>query len=111
MQLDHNITVYVPSTQGLADKVDAGTLRGRVEFVSKKLAGLFGGATATDGQGAYISDAGELVTESVKLVSAFASEDDYTENITQVYVLASQLKEDYGQEAILVSVDGKAFLI
>lgn len=110
-ELSHTITVTVPSTQGLASKVSPSVLRKRVQDVSKRLASLFGGATATDGLGSYVSDSGELVTELVKLVSAYASEDAYTEHITEIYKLANELKKDYQQESILIAVDNKAYLI
>lgn len=80
--LDNKISVYIPGT------VNRDAAADNTEYVKTAAAGLsrlFGGATATAARGSWIDDDGNMITENITIVYAYASDDDATEeNINQV---------------------------
>lgn len=105
-ELNEYVAVYVPSTiyNKFVDNTEY------VDRVSKELSEMFGGATAYNAQGNYVADSGELITESVKIVKAYA-EKVTGEMAKKVISLAKWIKEEMQQECVSVEYNGKLMFV
>lgn len=104
--LSHSIKVYVPSTV-YNKKTDTS------EYVSRfggLFSDLFGGATVSDAFGYYRANNGELITESVKLVYAFA-ETLSSESLETVLSAVNEMKKTLCQECISVEIDNQLYFV
>ena len=106
--LNHKITVYVPSTQGVNTQADNSR---HVEATAKLLSNCFGGATSTEAVGYWMSDSEGLVKEHPVLVYAYAKEEDFIKYIDLIIDYCHQLKQDLQQEAISLEIDNKLYFI
>jgi hypothetical protein len=106
-RLTHRVSVYVPSTNDINRAVDASV---KVNDTLAKLSSLFGGSTAYNVHGAWVSDKAGLVIEDVTICQSYASAlpDDKLE---AVYDIAAQLKADMGQEAVAVEIDRNMYFV
>ncbi|WP_231868350.1 DUF3574 domain-containing protein [Fictibacillus phosphorivorans] len=105
--LDEVIKIYVPSTYNVDQPID------NTPYVNQSLetfSKMFGGATAVDGTGAWVSEDDQLVKEKVTIVYSFAEDLD-KKSINAVVAYAKSLKEDMKQSAISLEVDGKMYFI
>ncbi|WP_044640651.1 hypothetical protein [Risungbinella massiliensis] len=105
--LDHVVKIYVPSTINVDQPID------NTAYVDKTLtefSNMFGGATAVDGTGAWVSDSNQLVKEKVTIVYSFAENLD-SAAINKVVAYAKKLKAEMTQSAISLEVDGKMYFI
>lgn len=107
MQLSHKVAVYVPSTEHESTNIGRAGHQARARSVARVLSTLYGGATVTDGQGSWINDDGDLITESVKIVNSFTSE----VSTKGVLELAKGWCQDWTQDSVLVEIDGTAHLV
>jgi hypothetical protein len=103
--LNRQVKVYVPGT------VDANTLapERQQEWVRQsleQLSKLFGGATAINGQGAYVSEELGLIVEPVVIVTAFCDEAGLAQHREAVIDFARQLGLDMTQESVSVEFNG-----
>lgn len=105
--LDEVIKIYVPSTYNVDQPID------NTPYVNQSLetfSKMFGGATAVEGTGAWVSEDDQLVKEKVTIVYSFAEDLD-KKSINAVVAYAKSLKEDMKQSAISLEVDGKMYFI
>ncbi|MGN7382952.1 DUF3574 domain-containing protein [Paenibacillus sp. SAFN-117] len=108
--LSHVIKIYVPST--VKGNIPI-TEEAQQRFVDEALTNFsewFGGATAVDGEGAWVDKDKTLIKENVTIVYAFAEKLD-KKSIDQVVAYAKQLKEDLAQSSVSLEVDGKMYFI
>ncbi|KZE69530.1 hypothetical protein AWM68_02050 [Fictibacillus phosphorivorans] len=97
----------MPSTYNVDQPID------NTPYVNQSLetfSKMFGGATAVDGTGAWVSEDDQLVKEKVTIVYSFAEDLD-KKSINAVVAYAKSLKEDMKQSAISLEVDGKMYFI
>jgi hypothetical protein len=100
--LSHNIKIYVPSTNGTSAIDNSGYVHATLEF----LAGLFDGATAYDGFGAWITkEGGQLVTEKIVICQSFCDQLALDCDIDKVYKYCLALKIELNQEAVALEVN------
>ena len=110
--MTNKITLYVPSTAGLSDKIGEVEHNSRMLKVAKFFSELFGGATATkDATGFYVADSGELVEESIIQVSSFCLAENFQKLVDEVFKFAQELNQDWQQESILIDVAGDVSFI
>lgn len=105
--LEDVVKIYVPSTYDVDQPID------NTPYVNKtleKFSGMFGGATAVDGTGAWLSDEDQLVKEKVTIVYSFAENLD-KKKIKQVVDYARALKEEMKQSSVSLEVNGKMYFI
>ena len=103
--MKHSVAVYVPSN----DKGVAYDNSADVKFAQIMLSKLFGGASAVNIHGAWLSGV-ELVNESVAKVYAFA--DALSDQaLDAVWGCAKLLQIERHQEAVGVEIDGAFYLI
>jgi hypothetical protein len=108
--LEHKVTLYIPSTKNISETLSENeqsiVIQDALSFLSKQ----FGGATALEAKGAWLSESGDLVTESVTLVYSFCEQFGEAEHKI-VWAFAEGLKEKLSQEAIAVEIDNKLYFI
>jgi hypothetical protein len=100
---------YVPGTN--RGVLDPKAQQGWAEEVMQQFAVWFGGATVTNGKGAWMAGNGKLVTEPVVLVESFTSEELYQQHNAEVYALAGEVAKALGQESVALEDCGRLFLI
>lgn len=108
VELPQRVALYVPGTQGPATATDNAA---QVERVARALCGWFGGATAQQSAGYWISDTAGLVREAVTIVYAACTADQLREHLPDVLNLAQQIKAEMQQEAISAEINGTLYII
>ena len=106
--LPQRVALYVPSTTD-TDKPTDNTAQ--VERVAREFCGWFGGATAQQSAGYWMSDAAGLVREAVTIVYAACTAAQLREHLPDVLQLAQQIKQDMQQEAVSVELNGALYII
>ena len=106
--LSHKFSIYVPSTIDTNKETDNTK---KVNETLSFLSSLFGGATKTDAFGAWVSEAAGLVTEKVSLCYSYCSLIDKYKHIKKVKEFARNLKNEMGQEAVSLEIDGKLLFV
>ena len=106
--LNNRIAVYCPSQD--RDGQSIPNAQELVTEVLSCLSELFGGATATPSQGAWINDRGALILEDITIVYAFAAELG-SAVIEKVEALCEKIKTDGRQEAVSLEVNGELFFV
>jgi hypothetical protein len=103
----HSVAVYVPST---LDVNQSANNAAQVADTLARLSGIFGGCTASDVKGAWISDTSGLIVENVTICKSYASSLGDGE-LEEVYSIANQIRMDMRQEAVSVEIDGTLYFV
>lgn len=106
--LPQRVALYVPGTQGPATATDNAA---QVERVARDFCGWFGGATAQESTGFWMSDTAGLVRESVTIVFAACTAAQLREHLPDVLQLAQQIKAEMQQEAVSAEINGTLYII
>jgi hypothetical protein len=106
--LDSKVSIYVPSTYDVNQPVNNDA---RVMEIIKELSGLFGGATASDAVGGWVTASGETVIERVKIVYSFCTGDQLKTNIDKILEICEGLKREMKQEAVTLEINGQVKFI
>ncbi|MGM0889161.1 MAG: DUF3574 domain-containing protein [Bacillota bacterium] len=105
--LEDVVKIYVPSTYNVDQPID------NTPYVNKSLeefSKMFGGATAIDGTGSWLSDDNQLIKEKVTIVYSYAEDLD-KKKINKVVTYAKSLKEEMKQSSVSLEVNGKMYFI
>jgi len=102
-KLQHKITMYVPAT--IHDK-EIDNMH-YVDEVATKFSIWFGGATALEAKGFWVSVEGGLIKEKVTPVYSFCTKEALKENIDKVVELLEKLKIKLEQEAMALEINGE----
>ena len=104
MILDHHVSIIIPSTVDV-DK-PAGDLAEKLALAAlEKFARLFGGASRTNGQGAWISEDKGLVVEDNTIITSYCDKHDLMRQLSDVLAFAQLVCKQMGQECVAVQVD------
>lgn len=103
--LDCRVAIYVPSTTEAVNSTDNTVM---VKRVLTELSELFGGATATDAVGGWVSPTHGLITEKVTIVYSFCDKKDLMNRFASVMGLCEMVKKEMSQEAITLEINGQA---
>ena len=106
--LPQRVALYVPSTTDTDKPTDNAA---QVERVARRFCEMFGGATAQQSTGYWLSDAAGLVREAVTIVYAACTADQLREHLPDVLTLAQQIKAEMKQEAISAEINGALYII
>lgn len=106
--LPQRVALYVPSTTDTDKPTDNAA---QVERVAREFCGWFGGATAQESTGFWMSDTAGLVREAVTIVYAACTADQLRDRLPDVLTLAQQIKQDMAQEAVTITIDQKMYII
>jgi len=107
--LPYEIAVYIPSTLG-NDIAPKAMIEKAIDNTLIALSERFGGATATSGIGAWVSDSGELIKESVTIVSS-NHDSDNVDALQFAIGIAKGIKAEFKQQAIAVKQNGSLYLV
>lgn len=100
--LTKRLAIYIPSKIGQED-IPAQEREFWLKNTLTELSRRYGGATAIDGYGCWLSTSGELVMERVTIAYTFADQDA---DAASVYELARRLATALKQEAVAIEIDG-----
>ena len=106
--LPERVALYVPSTTDTDKPTDNAA---QVERVAREFCGWFGGATAQQSAGYWISDTAGLVREAVTIVYAACTAAQLREHLPDVLQLAQQIKAEMQQEALSIQIDEALYII
>lgn len=107
-KLSSKVEIIVPSTVNVGELID------NTEYVNRvatKLSNMFGGATATNSQGFYVSDEGNLIKENSTIVYSYCTEDDLENNLDDIIRICEQLRDEMTQECVGLVVNGEMYFI
>ena len=108
MAFNHSFRIYVPSTVSVNQAVNnSAAVAGCLSFLS----GLFGGATALNASGAWVSDSAGLVLEDVTICYAFCGLRAFLRGRRAVLDYAKNLRDSMSQECVSVEIDGRLYLV
>lgn len=106
--LDSKVAIYVPTTTDAVNKCDNSAM---VNYVLTTLSELFGGATATDAIGGWVSTEHGLITERVNIVYSFCKSEAFAENIETILAICEKIKREMNQEAVTLEYNGQVKFI
>lgn len=106
--LPQRVALYVPGTQGPATTTDNAA---QVERVAREFCGWFGGATAQQSAGYWLSESAGLIREATTIVYAACTAEQLRDNLPAVLNLAQQIKQDMAQEAVSIELNGALYII
>lgn len=107
-KLSHRVAIVVPSTININQTID------NTEYINKVaslFSNWFGGATATDNKGFWMSDTEGLVKENSTFVYANCTEIDMNNRVVEIFDLAESIKAELHQDSVAVEFDGMLILI
>lgn len=84
--------------------------RQQVEEVAAKLSAMFGGATATEARGYWVSQSAGLVGEAVTIVYSNAAAEDIERHGAEIVAICHKIKREMKQEAVSLEINGELFL-
>ncbi len=100
------ISVYVPSTKGVDEKISNAEFEKRITEVQKYLADMCGGFSADAIEGGYMSTKRELIKEGIVKVVSFCTKENYKKNKNQLLNKISEWSRLWTQEAIGFEFEG-----
>lgn len=106
--LDSKVAIYVPTTNNAVESCDNAEM---VKRVLTTLSNLFGGATATDAIGGWVSTEHGLITERVTIVYSFCKSEAFANNIDAILELCEAIKSEMNQEAVTLEYNGQVKFI
>ena len=101
--LNHCVRIYCPSTTNVDTQAGATLTQHYVELALSQFSAQFGGATAYNARGAWLSPTTHaLVTENVTIVESFCDASSFAHGRQSVLDLAQCIKDDLAQDAVSV---------
>lgn len=108
IELSCSVKVYVPSTYNVNITIDK---KFYLESTLKLMSELFGGATASQAIGCWLSDSQGIIKEDVTTVLSYCKQEDLNKFMDQIYEHCLFLKHEMAQEAIALEVNNKLYLV
>lgn len=106
--LKNRIAIYVPSTINVNKEIDTSFY---VNTIAEKFSDFFGGATAIQASGFWISEKIGLVAEKVTIVYAFSDTTILKKHEQDIINLCNWLKTELSQEAISLECNNELYFI
>lgn len=107
-KLSSKITIYVPSTKNINEKIDN---RKYVDDCATLLADCFGGATSTEALGYWMSPKVGLVKEKSTMIFAYCTTEQASEHIEKVIDFCRNMKKELAQDSIALEYNGEMYFI
>ena len=111
IKLSSNVKILVPSTVSVDKSLDDSEFNSEVDKALTFMGKLFGGSTASNALGTWVSDDLGLVREKVKVVESYTTSDDLESHIDSVVDYALSLKSRLQQEAIGLIVNNELYFV
>lgn len=106
--LSSRVAIYVPGTINVNQETDNA---GQVARVMSKLSEWFGGATASDARGGWLSQSSGLVIEKVTIIYSYCKEADLQSRFEDIIALCESVRDDMQQEAVTLEINGQIAFI
>lgn len=106
--LKNRVAIYIPSTVNVNQAIENSCY---VNIIAEKLSDIFGGATAIEASGFWISDKIGLVAEKITIVYAFCDYETLEKHEKTIVTLCNWLKSELTQEAISLEYNNELFFI
>ena len=103
--LTEKVAIYIPGTVN-RDNPNIDEQRKRTRQLLVSLSSLFGGATSIEGQGSWVDESGQLISEPVTICYSFTDSTTLQEKRGEVYSLCKQLCHDMRQDCVSLEIDG-----
>lgn len=101
--LNKRVAIYIPGTTGV--NMPASELQGKmVNHALTIFSNRFGGATAIDAKGAWVSQEHGLIVEPVVLVYAFTDNKGVENNVHAIKAFAGYVAKQMSQECVAVEL-------
>lgn len=107
--LDDVVKIYIPSTNG-GEPISKEEHEKWVDNAMTTFSKMFGGATAVDGNGAWVDEDDNLIKEDITIVYSFAQKLNNS-NIDDVVNYAKEIKETLHQSSVSIEVNGKMYFV
>lgn len=106
------VSVLVPSTKEHSKKIGKRQFHKRVDETKEFMDKEFGGDTKVDSVGSYFDGSkNELIKEESAVVESSMSIPTYNKKIKKVVSFIEKKRKDYGQDTMLLSVEGHKYII
>jgi len=112
VKLSHSpleLTLYVPSTQGLSNEVSTAEKERRIEEAERKMSRIFGGTTEVSAVGRWYDDRKKFVKEDIGKITSFTTPKDYTEGREKFEKYVRQIAKKYNQKSLTLEFEGDMF--
>lgn len=106
--LDRRVSVFVPTTVDVNVPADTGF---HVEQTMQFMAELFGGVSAVEQAGLYVSSRWGAVREKTVAVRSYTTADILRQQFPLLLCFVRELQKELRQEAIALELDGRLFLM
>ena len=104
----HQIAAFIPTTTAVDQPADT---REVVQRTLTYFSELFGGATSSQGEGAWNSEVSGVVNERVHLVVSYITESELSLHADDVIDFIKKIKAELGQEAMAIEINRKLILV
>ena len=101
----NKVEIIIPKMNNSGESLDL-----VAEGVKRNFCNLFGGYTAIDAEGGWVSNEGTLFKEPVTVIYSAASKDK-SKDAELLLAIAKNVLAITDQEAVFVSIDGQAEII
>ena len=108
MKLANEVAIFVPSTFG-ESSADPALIARIIDQALVELSSVNGGATVTNGIGAWIASDGKLIKEEVTIVSSNCGEVT-PQTLRTLAKLRRFVRESMEQEAVTIRVNGTLYI-
>ena len=106
--LSTKVAIYVPSTVNIDVAIDNSDM---VEKTAIFLSDLFGGCTACDVSGYWITQEKQLVRENPVVVYAYTTEEKAREAEEKIIDFVQQMKKEMQQECVSVEYNNRLYFV
>lgn len=108
MKLKSKVAIYIPSTININQSIDNSE---QVKKACVFLSGLFGGCTAVNASGSWISVAGDLIQEPVTIVYAFCSKYQLMRAKKSIVKFCKNICSEMSQEAVSLEINNQLYFV
>lgn len=109
--LTHEIALYTPSTKDVYKHISKSAHTARTDTIAGVFSDWFGGATIQPVGGYYKADNGDQVKEPINRVYTKCTSEQISERLADFIALAKSKARAWGQESIMIELDGKGAFI
>lgn len=103
------LTLYVPSTQGEKDLMNASIQKARTTEAEGEMSKIFGGTTEVSAVGRWYNDKGLFVREPIAKVTSYTTPKAFNDGKKRFEDYVRQIARRYNQSSIALEYEGDMF--
>ena len=108
MKLKSKVAIYIPSTININQSIDNSE---QVKNTCSFLSGLFGGCTAVNASGSWISDAGNLIQEPITIVYSYCNKLQLIKAKKSIVKFCKNICSEMLQEAVSLEINNQLYFV